>query len=284
MRRQGFLLLCAATAFAAVMLVACSAGGNEPPFETKSAEERKSEAQGGFGWYAYQPKGVDSVRVCRIVIEGEWERGFNELPIDIYYSPRFSYEAAEPAVLVMSGSTEWSANISLAAMLAAEGITAAVIHTQAAGQLLQEAVAGLRRRAEELFIDTEALAVWSEGHSVPAALECVLDRESGFHEALRGAVFISPVMYVGENNMFVYEREAMSDRVPLFIGKAAQDDFYEVKASVKQFMEAAERYGLEVQYSESPVGGHNFMLEEDDEAAVAVIKEAVRFLEEQVGS
>jgi pimeloyl-ACP methyl ester carboxylesterase len=284
MKRRGVLFFCAAAAATAVILTACTADGNEPPFETTSTEEIKKEAQEGFGWYAYQPGKADSVRVRRVVLEGEWERGFSELPIDIYYPLSFAYDAAEPAVLVLCGSTEWSSTISLGAMLAAEGITAAVIHTQAAGQLLPEAIDGLRERAEELFIDRSSLAVWSEGHSVPEALECVLDRESGFHEALRGAVFISPVMYIGEGNMFVYEKEAMSNEVPLFIGKAEKDGFYEVNASVKQFMEAAERYGLDVRYTESPVGGHNFMLEEDDEAAVAVIKDAVRFIEAHLRS
>ena len=76
----------------------------------------------------------------------------------------------------------------------------------------------------------------------------------------------------------------MGSDVPLFIAKAKNDDFYEINASVEKFMEAAERYGLEVEYEESPVGGHNWMLEEDDREAIAVVRSGVRFLKEHLQS
>jgi hypothetical protein len=286
MKRMTLIAVCiaAAGAIAVGMLTGCITGGSEPPFETKSGAERMEEAQEGFGWYTYQPKGTEKVRVHRVVFPGQWDRGFDELPVDIYYPPRFSYQAAEPAVIVIAGSTEWSANISLAAMLAAEGIPTVVIHSQAAGEKVPEAVARLRSQAEELFIDPGRLALWSEGHAVPTVLETLLDRSIGFHEHLCCGVFFSPKMFIGNGQPFKYPEEAMSADVPLFIAKAENDDFYEINASVEKFMEAAERYGLEVEYEESPVGGHNWMLEEDDKEAIAVVRSGVRFLKEHLQS
>jgi hypothetical protein len=266
------------------MLSGCAGGAGEPPFETVRAAHRMEEAEAGFGWYVYQPKGAEQARVHRITLEGAWERGFTELPVEIYYPPGFSFTEPEGAVLVVAGSTEWSATISLAAMLAAEDLPAVVLHSQAAGKKLPEAIEAFRSRARELYIDPGSLAIWSEGHSVPEALACLLDGDAEFHRALRAGAFLSPVMYVGAGNMFVYEREAMSTDIPLFIAKAADDGFYEVNESVRRFREAARRYGIAVRYEEVPTGGHNWMLEEDDPRATGVLKLAVRFVKDRLPS
>jgi predicted esterase len=254
-------------------------GGAEPPFETDTYKQRAEEADEAFGWYIHQPKGIESVRIHRIELPGEWNRGFEELPVDVYYPPEFGFEKRDPAVFVIAGSTKWSASISLAGMLAAEGTIAVVLQSQAAGEKVGKAIEGVLEQADELFIDMERLAMWSEGHSVPPALGTMLDETYPHHSSFCCAVFVSPKMYIDNDKPLQYEEEEMTGDVPIFIAKAANDDFYEINASVKMFREAAERFGLEVTYRESPVGGHNWMVEEQDEAAVEVIREAVEFLE-----
>lgn len=261
-----------------VLLMGGCVTAAEPPFDTVTYAERASEADTAFGWYAYLPQAHDEVAIRRLTLPGEWERGHDRLPVDIYYPPGFRYRTAEPAIIVLAGAIKWSSNISLAAMLAAEGTTAVVIDTLAAGEALRNAMGQLRARADELFIDPERLAVWTEGHSSPEALEAVLDPGWRHHDCLQAAVFVSPVMFLGTGAGFSYEPSKMASDVPLFIARAEDDEFYEVRASISRFMEAAESQGIPVTYVESPLGGHNWMLEETAPEATEVIQEAVTFL------
>lgn len=261
-----------------VLLMGGCVTAGEPPFDTVTYAERASEADTAFGWYAYLPAGHDEVAIRRLTLPGEWERGYDRLPVDVYYPPDFRYRRKEPVVVVIAGAVKWSSNISLGAMLAAEGTTAVVIDSLGAGEALRNAMAQLLARADDLFIDPARLAVWTEGHSSPEALEAVLDPDWAHHDCLQAAVFVSPVMFLGAAAGFTYDPTKMASDVPIFIARAEDDEFYEVRASISRFMEAAEPQGIPVTYVESPIGGHNWMLEERAPEATEVIQEALAFL------
>ena len=276
--RSRLELLTVVIAAASVLAAAGCATSPDPPFQTDSYPSRVSAADSAFGWYAYFPADAPDVRIRRVFLAGDWDRGYEKLPVDVYYPPQFHYRRAEPAVIVLAGAVKWSSNISLAAMLAAEGVVAVVLDTLGAGERLQSAIDGLAAQGADLLIDTSRLAVWSEGHAAPEVLEALLDPDWRMHGAMRAGVFISPVMCLGRGAGFRYDPAQMATDVPIFIARAAGDDMYEVRTSITRFMEAAEPLGMDVQYVESPIGGHNWMLEEPDPAATDVIREAVGFL------
>jgi hypothetical protein len=262
-----------------VGLAGCATAPVDPPLETTDAGARMAEADRAFGTYLHQPEGVDSIPVHRVTVPGSWDRGFDQLPIDIYYPPRFRYRRPEPAVVIIGGGVKWSANISLAAMLAAEGVPAAVIDSIAAGDDIRPALEALRSRAEEVFIDPNHLAIWAEGHESPKALEALLDPRWQHHGALKAGVFVSPYLVLGKGADFTYPLAAMATDVPIFIATARNDGFYEIRTSVEKFTAAAAEYGIPVEHAVSPVGGHNWMVEEQGEAeAVEVVRRAVNFV------
>jgi hypothetical protein len=262
-----------------VGLSGCATEPVEAPFETTDAGARMAEADHAFGWYIHQPDGVDRVQVHRMTIPGDWERGFEELPVDVYYPPRFRYRSPEPAVVIIAGGVKWSANISLAAMLAVEGVPAVVVDSIAAGDDIRPALEALRSRAEEVFIDPDHLAIWAEGHESPKALEALLDPRWQHHGALKAGVFVSPYLVLGKSADFTYPRAAMATDVPIFIATARNDGFYEIQTSVEKFTAAAAEYGIPVEHAVSPVGGHNWMVEEQGETeAVGVVRRAVNFV------
>lgn len=66
------------------------------------------------------------------------------------------------------------------------------------------------------------------------------------------------------------------------ISRGEDDSFYEVKASVKMFIQAAEQAGSEVTYLEVAGGNHNWMSERDTEASHRAIQTEIDYLKEHL--
>ena len=259
-----------------MLLTGCAA---EPPFDVESATSRLEEAPSSWGEVIIEPAGVDDVLVHRTSIEAP---GGDPVPVDIYYPPEFHFRRAEPAVFVSCGNPNWSYTISLGRALAASGLVAVATDTRNYGGEFPRVVEAMRNRGGELFLDPQKLALWGEGHVSGFALEAAMNDGHAFHDAVQGAVFLSPVLFMGAEESFAHDAAELSSDVPVFIVKAADDSFYEVRATVESFREAADVAGVEVEYVEVPAGGHNWMSDADSEEAREAFRAAVSFLSERL--
>ena len=264
----------------ALVMLFCSCG-SEPPFEVESATSRLEAAQGGFRDIVIEPKRVDEVLVHRTSCTAAGEGG-TAIPVDVYYPPRFSFRGNAPAVVASVGNPDWRYSISLGRALAASGLIAVVPNTRHYPDEFSSIIAELGTRADELFIDADRLAVWAEGHGSPCALETVMDAEAPFHTCLQGAVFLSPVLFMGNRQELTHDPAELCSDVPVLVAVAADDEFYEVRATVRSFREAAEVAGIPLEYAEVPEGGHNWMSDADTTASRATIEEAIRFVRKQL--
>lgn len=181
------------------MAVSCQAGV-EPPFEVQSTAERRQTMVGGFGEYVLShPKSE------QVLVHQERYSLSKELPVDFYYPPGFRFNKPLSAVIVVGGHVNWSSNITLAELLAANGFLTIVPESlqmvkDDAPQRLTALLGKVLEDAEGLFIDQERLAIWTEGHPSSLALQVTMDREAKFHEGLQAAVFASPVMTFAKNS------------------------------------------------------------------------------------
>lgn len=264
----------------ALVMVFCSCG-SEPPFEVESATSRLEAAQGGFRNIVIEPKRADEVLVHRTSCTAAGERG-DSIPVDVYYPPRFPFRGQAPAVIASVGNPDWRYSISLGRALAASGLITVVPNTRHYPWEFSSVIAEVGTRADELFIDSERLAVWAEGHGSPCALETVMDAEAPFHTRLQGAVFLSPVMFIGNRQELSHDPAELCSDVPVFLAIAADDEFYEVRATVRSFRDAADVAGIALEYAEVPEGGHNWMSDADTTATRATIEEAIRFVRKQL--
>lgn len=263
------------------MLISCQTSV-EPPFEVQTAAERRESMTGGFGEYVMSHPKADRVLVHREMYGVPSAAEAGELPVDLYYPPGFRFNKPLPAVIIVGGNVNWSSNVTLAELLAANGFLTLVPETlQMVKDDAPERLTALLSRVltddERLFIDTQRLAIWTEGHPSSLALQVAMDREAGFHDGLQAAVFVSPVMTFAQNS-FDYDPAWIDPQLPVLISRGEDDSFYEVKASVKMFRQAAEEAGSEVRYLEVAGGNHNWMTERDTEASHQTIKAEIEFL------
>lgn len=263
-----------------VLLLVLAAGcAQEPPFEVESAAARLERAQGGFGTAILKPSGVDEVLVHRLSARSADGAA---IPVDVYYPQRFPFRGAHPAVFVSCGSPDWSYTISLGQALAASGLIAVVPDTRHFPNDFPRVIADMRERAEELFLYPGRIGIWAEGHVSPCALEATMNADHGFHDALAGTVFLSPVLFMGEEQSLSLSPSELCADVPVFVARAADDEFYEVRATVQSFRAAAEEAGVPLTFSEVPAGGHNWMSDAQTEPAREVFRDAIAFLEKRL--
>jgi len=268
------------TVLLAVALFALASGcAGEPPFDVESAAARLERAQGGFGTAILAPSGVDEVVVHRSSARGA---DGTAIPVDVYYPPRFPFRGTHAAVFVSCGSPEWSYTISLGQALAASGLVAVVPDTRHFPTDFPRVIEAVRGRGSELFLDPARIGIWAEGHVSPCALEATMNAEHGFHDALAGTVFLSPVLFMGAEQSLSLSASELCADVPVFVARAADDEFYEVRATVKSFRAAAEEAGVPLTFSEVPAGGHNWMSDAQTEPARAVFRDAIAFLEKRL--
>ena len=274
-RRQSITCTIAAMVLL-LLVVGCAA---EPPFEVESATERLEAAPGGWGQVIIEPSGVDDVRVHRTsCASGNGE----SIAVDVYYPPKFRFRGAEPAVFVSCGNPDWSYTISIGRALAASGLVAVAPDTRNFGVDFPRVIEEIRSRGDELFIDSGKLGLWGEGHVSGFALEAAMNEEHAFHDAVGGAAFLSPILFMGAKPSFSHDAAELSPGVPVFIAKAADDTFYEVRATVKSFRQAADVAGVPVDFVEVPEGGHNWMSEADTEEAREAVETAIAFLRDKL--
>ena len=201
----------------------------DPPFEVQTSAERRETMVGGFGEYVLSHPKADEVLVHREVYALASASGVGELPVDLYYPPGFRFDEALPAVIVVGGNVNWSSNITLAELLAASGFLTIVPETlqmvkDDAPERLTTLLDRVLAEAGRLFIDEQRLAVWTEGHPSSLALQVAMDREAEFHEGLRAAVFVSPVMTFAQNS-FDYDPAWIDPQLPVLISRGADDSF-----------------------------------------------------------
>lgn len=156
-----------------------------PPFDVQTASERRATMIDGFGEYVMShPKAQD------VLVHREIYSSGKGLPVDFYYPPGFRFNKPVPTVIVVGGSVDWSSSVTLAELLAANNFVTVVPETlhmvkadtpSALTTLLERVMAESRR----LFIDTERLAIWTEGHPSSLALQVAMDRDATFHGGLQ---------------------------------------------------------------------------------------------------
>ncbi len=267
------------------LIISCQSAV-DPPFDVQTAAERRGTMVGGFGEYVMTHPEAERVLVHREAYAVTEAPQAGELPVDLYYPPEFRFDKALPAVIVVGGNVNWSSNVTLAELLAANGFLTVVPETlqmvkdDAPDQLIA-LLERLLEDAERLFIDTQRLAMWTEGHPSSLALQVAMDREAGFHDGLQAGVFVSPVMTFAQNS-FEYDPAWIDPQLPVLIARGENDSFYEVKASVKMFRQAAKEAGSEVRYLEVAGGNHNWMTKYDSEASHQAIEAEIGFLKEHL--
>lgn len=267
------------------LLISCQTSV-EPPFEVQTAAERREAMVGGFGEYVLSHPRAEQVLVHRAVYAVPEAPESGELPVDLYYPPGFRFNRRLPTVIVVGGNLNWTSNVTLAELLAANGFLTVVPESlqmvkDDAPEQLTALIGRVLEDAERLFIDGQRLAIWTEGHPSSLALQVAMDREAAFHDGLRAAVFVSPVMTFAQNS-FEYDPAWIAPQLPVLIARGEEDSIYEVKASVKMFMKAAEEAGSEVRYLEVAGGKHNWMTKYDAEASHQAIKAEIEFLKEHL--
>jgi len=239
MRRVARICFFLAVPLSLALFSACSSA--DPPFEVKTAAERRETMIGGFGHYVLSHPKADKVLVHRENYPLNDLSG--ELPVDLYYPPGYRFKKPLPAVVVVGGNINWSSSITLAELLSGHGFLTIVPETldmvkQDTPDPLASLISHVLEDAPRLFIDSNRLAIWSEGHPSSLALQVAMDRQHDFHDSLQAAVFASPVMTFGKNN-FDYDPAWISPQLPVLITQGEEDSLYEVKTSIKLFMKAA---------------------------------------------
>lgn len=276
-RYSNVIVIC--IAFLIPLFNSCQKG--EPPFEVLSASERRNSMIGGFGEYVLSHPKADQV----LVHQKSYLLDTN-LQVDFYYPPGFRFNKPQPAVIVVGGNVNWSSNVTLGELLAANGLVTIIPETlqmvkDDAPDRLAELISLVLENSRGLFIDKDRIAVWTEGHPSSLALQIVMDRQLDFHGGIRAAVFASPVMTFAQNS-FNYDPAWIDPNIPVFISRGEEDSFYEVKASVKQYMQTAEKAGGKVTYLEVAGGNHNWMTDRDTEASHQAIKAEIKFLKKHL--
>ncbi len=253
----------------------------EPPFDVVSSDQRRESMTGGFGVYVLSHPKADEV-----LIHQEWYSLNAALPVDFYYPPGFRFVGPKPAVIVVGGNVNWSSNVTLGELLAANRFVTVIPETlqmvkDDAPDRLAALIGMVLEQAGDLCIDPERIAVWTEGHPSSLALQVVMDRQLDFHEGIRAAVFASPVMTFAKNS-FEYDPSWIDGDIPVFISLGEEDSFYEVRTSVTQFMETAGAAGAEVTFLEVAGGNHNWMTNSDTDASRQAIQAEIRFLKKHL--
>ena len=277
--------------FFCVLLILFACQTEEPPFEVQTAPQRRLTMIPGFGQYVLTHPKADKVLVHRETYTLNDLSG--ELPVDLYYPPGYRFKKPLPAVVVVGGNINWSSSITLAELLSGHGFLTIVPETldmvkQDTPDPLASLISHVLEDAPRLFIDSNRLAIWSEGHPSSLALQVAMDRQHDFHDSLRAAVFASPVMTFGKNN-FDYDPAWISPQLPVLITQGEEDSLYEVKTSIKLFMKAAASAAsaaagapAQVTHLKVPGGNHNWMTEQDTKASREAIRTEIEFLEKHL--
>ncbi len=279
MKRSFFVAaLCASLV---VLLLGCA---QDPPFEVVSGRQAIAEAEPGFGHYVYRPKGMAEVFVHRKTYTLDTPRGPTEGIVHLYYPPGFSFRKPGKTVIGGGGRASWICNVSWGEMMAASGFVSVVIdakpdESNRFNTLLRE----LLEEAETLFIDTDRLAFWGEGHSTPLQLTAAMSADVPVEP--KAMVCVSPVMQIGETP-FTFDPGSLRTDLSMLITMGEMEEFYEVRRSVELFAEAAESAGMQIARETCPGGTHNWMTTDEYEGeflaapeAVEVVKREIEFLE-----
>jgi len=251
--------------------------------------------------------GMDQVRVRRNVV---YERiGGTELLADIYLPPDAMAGASRPPVVVLQAggaenTKDWAAYTSLGRFFAASGFAAVAFnhrlrypqrrYTEGAEDL-RAIFELLRRDADSLGLDPSRIAVatFSGGGPMLAPLlrqpPPAIKALAGFYSFLdtehvkldeagitaETARAFSPLAAIESNSKGV---------PPLFIARAGKDAIPGVNASIDRFVEKALKRNLTLTLVNHPAGSHGFEHKDDDARTREILRMALAFFREHLGS
>lgn len=204
--------------------------------------------------------------------------------VHFYYPPGFAFRRPEATVIGGGGRADWICNVSWGEMIAASGFVAVVIDAKPDERdRFKQLLDLLLAESEALFIDTDRLAFWGEGHSAPLQLTVAMDTDLPVEP--KAMVCVSPVMQIGETP-FKFDSDTLRAGLSMLITMGEMEEFYEVRRSVELFSEAAAQAGMSVERLTCPGGNHNWMTTDQYEGefvaapeAVEVVKKEIAFLE-----
>jgi hypothetical protein len=249
----------------------------------------------------YQMPGMEAVTVRKDVVYRT--AGTDDLLLDLYTPPDRAAGARTPAVVLVGGYPgggfekmfgcrfkDMGSSVSWARLIAASGLAAVTYTNREPAADLDAVLRHVRENAASLGIDEARLGVWASSGNVPLALSLLL-REApqpvrcaallyGFLLDLDGATGTADAsrQFGFANPCAGKTLDDVARDIPLFLGRAGQDQFAGLNDSIDRFAAGALSRNLPVTVVNHPEGPHAFDLFLDSEMSREVIRQTLAFL------
>ncbi len=250
----------------------------------------------------YQIPGMDAVTVRRDVEYRTTDAG--PLTMDLYYPPDSKSGARLPAVVFVAGYSDvgmqkvldWGMkfkeiqmSISWGQLAAASGVVAITYTNDEPAADIHALLQYVRQNAATLGIDENRIGLYASSGNVPLALSVLmqedrdylkcavlscgfmldLDGSSGVAETAKTYGFVNP----GAGKSV----DDLPQDLPLFVVRAAQEQFPHLNEMIDRFMAKALTRNLPVTFVNHP-GPHAFELMQDSETSRETIRQILAFM------
>lgn len=205
--------------------------------------------------------------------------GDRRLTFDLYLPPGVRPATPPPVVVFANGVGDpeiplknWGIYKSWARLAAVSGM-AAVLHNSRQGQAAEDIadlVAAVRRKAADLRVDPDNVAVWACSANVGVAMPYAMDAKNSFIKAV--------VLYYGQLSDALIRTD-----LPLFVGRAGLDNAF-FNSAIDSYVAKAVARNAPVTIVNLPGGHHAFDAFDDNDASRAVVRQTLTFLKEQLSA
>lgn len=242
----------------------------------------------------YEKPEMDQVIVQRDL---EYKTG---LTTDIYYPPNMS-DRAYPAVIIVAGYPdpghqrilgckfkETGSTVSWAQLIAAAGIIAIAYTNSKPVEDLNSLLDFIQQNSDNLKINSAKIALLASSGNVPLALSALIDYQSLKCAALLYGYSMHPnvnemaKMYGFVNPVADKSIDDLPKYVPMFIGRAGQDQTPYLNEVLDRFVIEALTRNLPITFANHPNGPHAFDLFDDSHTTRVIIQQVLDFLNLQL--
>jgi hypothetical protein len=249
----------------------------------------------------YEIPGADTVTIRQDVEYQTTDAA--PLTMDIYYPPDWRSGIRIPAVVFVSGYSDFGVQrilgcklkemesyISWGRLTAASGMVAVVYSAGEPAADIHALLQYVRQNAASLGIDENKIGVWACSGNVPNALSLLIE-DSG--DYLKCAVLCYGIMLDLEGStgtaesakMFGFVNPSAGKSVndlprdlPLFVVRDGQDEIPHLNETLDRFVAKALSLNLPISFTNHPTAPHAFDLMHDSETSREIIKQILRFM------
>lgn len=248
---------------------------------------------------SFDVPGMDEVIVDRVVYDTHATSG--DLAIDLYRSADHERVGPAPVVIFVMGYPNDSRQVggplkdlaqyrSWGRLVAASGMVGITYETTESGDT-QAVIDHVRSNADELGIDPERVGLFAASANVGTALSIVMQPENAFIDVSvlyyglmfgpRGAfreTLDDVCSEIGCYGPELTDYPEIRDDLPLFVVKTGRDRA-DLKATIDEFVAAAETAGAPLTYVDYPAGPHGFDTDDQSARSAEILAETLDFMQ-----